>query len=67
MSSEVPVIASNVGGVPEIIEDGVDGLLVPPGNPEILAKKLLFLLEMTERKKISKKARAKILEKFSLK
>ncbi|CAG0964100.1 glycogen synthase [Methanosarcinales archaeon] len=66
MSSGVAVIASNVGGVPEIIEDGVDGLLVPPGNPEILAKKLLFLLDNeSERDKISKKAREKILEKFT--
>ena len=66
MSSGVAVIASNVGGIPEIIEDGVDGLLVPPGNPEILAKKLLFLLNNeNERKKISKNAREKILEKFT--
>ncbi|MDO8725275.1 MAG: glycosyltransferase family 4 protein [Candidatus Methanoperedens sp.] len=66
MSSGVPVIASNVGGVPEMIDDEVDGLLVPPGNPEILAKKLLFLLDNeSERKKISKKAREKILGKFT--
>ncbi|NJD54145.1 MAG: glycosyltransferase family 4 protein [Candidatus Methanoperedens sp.] len=68
MSSGVAVIASNVGGVPEIIEDGVDGLLVPPGNSEILAEKLLFLLDNeSERIKISKKAREKVLEKFTSK
>jgi glycosyltransferase involved in cell wall biosynthesis len=66
MSSGAAVIASNVGGVPEMIEDEVDGLLVPPGNPEILAKKILFLLNNeSESKRISKKARERILGEFT--
>jgi glycosyltransferase involved in cell wall biosynthesis len=66
MSSGSAVIASNVGGVPEIIDDEVDGLLVQPGNPEILAKKILFLLDNeSETKKLSKKAREKILGEFT--
>jgi len=66
MSSGTAVIASNVGGVPEIIDDEVDGLLVQPGNPEILAKKLLFLLENDlERERISIKAREKITNNFT--
>jgi glycosyltransferase involved in cell wall biosynthesis len=32
-----PVIATRVGGVPEIVEDGINGLLVPPSDPEALA------------------------------
>ncbi len=66
MSSGSAVIASNVGGVPEIIDDGVDGLLVQPGDPGILAKKILFLLDNdSEIKKLSKKAREKILREFT--
>jgi glycosyltransferase involved in cell wall biosynthesis len=37
MEAGLPVIASNVGAVPEIITDGVDGLLVPPSDPPAMA------------------------------
>jgi glycosyltransferase involved in cell wall biosynthesis len=33
-----PLVATNVGGPPEIVEDGTSGLLVPPGDPEQLAR-----------------------------
>jgi glycosyltransferase involved in cell wall biosynthesis len=32
-SMGLPIVASSVGGVPQILEDGVDALLVPPGDP----------------------------------
>jgi nucleoside-diphosphate-sugar epimerase/glycosyltransferase involved in cell wall biosynthesis len=38
------VVGTNVGGIPEIIEDGVTGLLVPPENPQALAQAILKLL-----------------------
>jgi glycosyltransferase involved in cell wall biosynthesis len=37
MSYGIPAIGTRVGGIPDIIEDGVSGLLVPPANPEALA------------------------------
>lgn len=40
MSMGVPVIATDSGGVPELIEDGVQGILVPPKTPSILARSI---------------------------
>lgn len=39
-----PVVASTNGGIPEVIQDGVTGLLIPPGNPAILSEKIAFIL-----------------------
>ena len=36
----LPIVATGVGGVPEAVRDGVEGLLVPPGRPELLADAL---------------------------
>jgi glycosyltransferase involved in cell wall biosynthesis len=45
LAAEKPIIASDVGGVPEIIESGVDGLLVEPGDPSKLVEACLQLLK----------------------
>ena len=39
-----PVIGSRVGGIPEVVRDGLDGFLVPPGDPQALAAKLNLIL-----------------------
>ncbi|HLV31551.1 MAG TPA: glycosyltransferase [Chitinispirillaceae bacterium] len=44
MAAECPIIASNVGGIPEIIENKINGLLVEPGNIADLTKAILGLL-----------------------
>ena len=45
MDAGVPVIGSNVGGIPDIIKDGENGFLVSPFDAEELANKLKILLE----------------------
>jgi len=49
MAASLPVVASRVGGIPELVADGVTGHLVPPGDPEALAAALLDVLDHPER------------------
>ncbi len=47
-ASGKPVIGANIGATPEIIHDGIDGLLVEFGNPTALAEKIQFILKNPE-------------------
>jgi L-malate glycosyltransferase len=50
MACEVPVVASNVGGLPEVINSGVDGFLVEPQNIESMAQRSLEVLSDESRR-----------------
>lgn len=45
MSCEIPIIATNVGGIAEQIKDGYNGYVIPPMDPTILATKINYLLD----------------------
>jgi glycosyltransferase involved in cell wall biosynthesis len=48
MDAALPVVASRVGGLPEIIDDGVSGLLVQPSDPDALAVAIASILERVD-------------------
>jgi len=48
MATGTPVIGSRVGGIPELVEDGVRGFLVPPGDEKALAEKIRWILNNPE-------------------
>ncbi len=66
MACEVPVIASRTGGVPEVVEDGVTGLLLPCGDIEAMAQAAIALLQDDERRReMGRRARERALARFS--
>lgn len=68
MACGKPVIGTNVGGIPEIIVDGVSGFLTEPKNPEKIAEKVILLLKSPKlRKKMGRNGRKIAEEKFDIK
>ncbi len=48
LAASVPVVATAVGGVPEVVQDGSSGYLVPPGDPDALAGRILRVLHSAD-------------------
>jgi len=66
LSCETPVIASNVGGIPEVVKNEKNGLLVRPSAPEELTKAIQFLLDNKSLKeKFGREGRVWVEENFS--
>ena len=67
MAMERPVVGTSISGVPELVEDGVTGLLVPPGDVVQLASALLRLhADPVEAAKLGRAARARVVADFDL-
>lgn len=67
MALGTPVVATRVGGIPEIIEDGVDGLLVPAGDEEALAAAIGRLVDDASlRQRLAQAAVSKVRDKFDV-
>jgi glycosyltransferase involved in cell wall biosynthesis len=67
MSFGLPVVVSRVGGVPEVVTDGVEGLLVPPSDSAALAAAIRSLLDDTAlRRRQGDAARTRALRDFAI-
>lgn len=67
MAQGVPPVVTGVGGMPEIVEDGVSGLIVKPGNPRELADALITLAHDSNlRRKMGEAAKRRIADVLSI-
>lgn len=65
-ASGAPILASNIGTLPDVVEDGVTGMLFDPFNPSDVAAKIrLFFSSQTDRRAISLAARKKFETEFT--
>ena len=63
-----PVVVSNVGGLPEIVEDGITGFIVEKENPEVLAEALeKLILDIDLRIQMGKNGRNKVINEYNWK
>jgi glycosyltransferase involved in cell wall biosynthesis len=67
MAAGLPVIATAVGGTPEVVTEGENGLLIPPKDPEALAAALRRLLDdPAGAQRLGQAARRHVQQHFSL-
>ena len=66
MERSLPVVASRVGGIPEVIEENVTGILCEPDNPESLAQNLEILInDFEKRKRLGENGRKRVEKLFN--
>ena len=65
MACGAPVVATRVGGLPEVINDGIDGILEPPGSVEAMSRRAVELLRDPARHKAMRAAAATKARMFS--
>ena len=67
LASGTPVVANRVGGVPDVVRDGVDGFLVEPGDVEAAADRLATLAsDPALRTRLGESGRARVLARYSV-
>jgi glycosyltransferase involved in cell wall biosynthesis len=66
MACGAPAICTDVASLPEVVEDGVTGFVVPPNDPQALGRKLCWLREHPdEAREMGEAARRRVLKTFT--
>ncbi|MCS7312998.1 MAG: glycosyltransferase family 4 protein, partial [Acidobacteria bacterium] len=66
MACGLPVIATHIAGIPEVVTEGVHGFLVPPADPEALRERIEYLLAHPQRaEEMGQAGRQRVLEHFT--
>jgi glycosyltransferase involved in cell wall biosynthesis len=66
MACGIPAVCTDVASMPEVVEDGVTGFVVPPNNPKALREKLIWLRDHpAETARMGDAARQRVLERFT--
>ncbi|MEM2144384.1 MAG: glycosyltransferase family 4 protein [Candidatus Jordarchaeaceae archaeon] len=61
MSSGIPIVASKIGGIPDVVKNGENGLLVPPKDHDALADAIIYLLNNEDvREKMGRKGKERV-------
>jgi glycosyltransferase involved in cell wall biosynthesis len=67
MAMEIPCVATWIAGIPELIRDGIDGLLTPPADEQALARAILRLkTDPALRLRIGREARRRVLDQYDV-
>ena len=67
MAAKKPIVATNVGGNPEVVVEGITGFLVPPKDTDKMSEAIITLLKNSElRKKMGEAGRKRVEDKFRL-
>ena len=66
MAAGKPIVASNIGGIPDLVQDNMNGLLVPPGDAKALAAGIRQLIDNPEKAKMMGECGRELCHQFSL-
>jgi len=64
MACGKPVVVTSVGDVPFLVKNGVNGIVIPPGNADVLAKSIIYLAENPELRKRMGEANVRKMKEY---
>ena len=64
---KLPVITTSISGLPEIVDHGINGIVVAPNDEKVLSEAIIKLINDTElKRKLDENARKKVIKRFDI-